>query len=256
MSDIESILKQLAGHSAAPTSQIVADTTTSSALSITPGTSCSWFLDSGCCNHMTSDATMFSSKTGPVKTSIVHMADNSQLHVSHIGDISSPNLSVGQLCELGFGVYFSDRGCVVQDPQTEKIIRTGRKVGHLFELVSLKVPSVAVTRCATLVSPELWHSRLSHVSFSRLRSLISSGVLAHVDINKVDCQPCQLAKFHALPFNKSDSISKAPFDLVHSDVWGPSRNPTMGGSRYFVIIMDDFSRYTWIYLLKNISELQ
>jgi len=164
-------------------------------------------------------------------------------------------LSVNQLCELGFGVYFSDRGCVVQDPLTRQIIGTGRKVGRLFELVSLKVPSQPVPRCAALVTPALWHSRLGHVSSSTLRSLVSRGVLGHVEINKVDCQPCQLAKFHVLTFNKSDSISKSPFDLVHSDVWGPSPNATMGGSRYFVIFVDDFSRYTWLYLLKSRSKL-
>jgi hypothetical protein len=46
-----------------------------------------------------------------------------------------------------------------------------------------------------------------------------------------------------------------PFELVHSDVWGPSPNTTMGGSKYFVIFVDDYSRFTWIYLLKNRSEL-
>ena len=45
------------------------------------------------------------------------------------------------------------------------------------------------------------------------------------------------------------------FDLIHSDVWGPSPISTPGGSRYFVIFVDDFSRYTWIYLFKNRSEL-
>ena len=92
-------------------------------------------------------------------------------------------------------------------------------------------------------------------SSSRLSSLISSGVLGNVDVNKVDCQSCQLAKFHALPCNNNESISQAPFDLVHSNIWGPSPNSTMGGSHYFVIFVDDFSLYTWIYLLKNRSEL-
>ena len=45
------------------------------------------------------------------------------------------------------------------------------------------------------------------------------------------------------------------FDLIHSDVWGPSPISTSGGSRYFVIFVDDFSRYTWIYLFKNHSKL-
>ena len=76
-----------------------------------------------------------------------------------------------------------------------------------------------------------------------------------MDVNKVDCHPCQLAKFHALLFSNNISISHALFDLVHSDIWGPSPTPTMRGSHYFVIFVDDFSRYTWIYLIKNQSEL-
>ena len=66
---------------------------------------------------------------------------------------------------------------------------------------------------------------------------------------------CQFGKQTALPFNNSVSHALSPFDLIHSDVWGPSPITTQGGSRYFVIFVDDFSRYTWIYLFKNRSEL-
>jgi len=61
---------------------------------------------------------------------------------------------------------------------------------------------------------------LEYVSYSRLDSLASSRVLGHLDVNQVGCQSCQLAKFHTLPFNNNDSISQAPFDLVHYDIWG------------------------------------
>jgi hypothetical protein len=66
---------------------------------------------------------------------------------------------------------------------------------------------------------------------------------------------CQFGKQTKLPFNNSDSFSSAPFDLVHSDVWGPAPFTTEGGSRYFVIFVDDYSRFTWIYLLKHRSGL-
>ena len=67
--------------------------------------------------------------------------------------------------------------------------------------------------------------------------------------------PCQFGKQTALPFNNSVSHALSSFDLIHSDVWGPSPISTLGGSRYFVIFMDGFSKYTWIYLFKNRSEL-
>ena len=67
--------------------------------------------------------------------------------------------------------------------------------------------------------------------------------------------PFQFSKQTALPFNNNVSHALSSFDLIHSDVWAPSPISTLNGSRYFVIFMDDFSRYTWIYLFKNRFEL-
>jgi transposase InsO family protein len=70
-----------------------------------------------------------------------------------------------------------------------------------------------------------------------------------------DCISCQLGKQPALPFNNSESIASASFDLIHFDVWGHSLVPSMSGSRYFVIFIDDFFRYTWVFLMKSRSKL-
>ena len=70
---------------------------------------------------------------------------------------------------------------------------------------------------------------MGRVSFPRLHPLISSEVLGHVDVDKVDCHCHKLAKFHALPFKNNDIIFQAPFDLVHSNIWGPSPNTSMSG---------------------------
>ena len=110
---------------------------------------------------MSCEPAVFTSNMSPAKlASVVHTADNSRLNISYIGNISTANLSlfnaflvsqltlnlisVGQLCELGFSVYFSDRGCVVQEPETVQIIGIGHRVGRLFELVSLLTPSKVV----------------------------------------------------------------------------------------------------------------
>ena len=84
----------------------------------------------------------------------------------------------------------------------------------------------------------------------------SKGKAGSVSSCPFDCMPCQLSKQPALPFNNSESIASATFDLIHLDAWGLSPVPTVGGgSRYFVIFVNDFSRYTWIYLMKNRSEI-
>ena len=101
----------------------------------------------------------------------------------------------------------------------------------------------------------LWHSRLGHVSASRLQFLASTGALGQLKTCDISaCSGCKLAKFSALPFNKSLSCSFAPFDLVHSDVWGPSPVSSKGGSTYYVSFIDDYTRYTWVFLMKRRSD--
>jgi hypothetical protein len=70
----------------------------------------------------------------------------------------------------------------------------------------------------------------------------------------VVCDVCQCAKSHQLPFPKSHSVSKAPLKLVFYDVWGPVPS-SVGRNNYYVSFIDDFSKFTWIFLLKHKSEM-
>ena len=118
------------------------------------------------------------------------------------------------------------------------MLGTRRKVGRMFEVHDLKIPSQVVSAAATTTtsSPDLWHP-----SLSRLRLLASQGHLGLVQFQNFDCTSCHFGKQTKLPFNKSDSFSSALFDLIHSDIWGPAPVPIEGGSKFFVIFMDDFS---------------
>ena len=65
------------------------------------------------------------------------------------------------------------------------------------------------------------------------------------------CSSCQLAKCHRLPFVFSKSKAMKPFDLVHSDLWGLSLVQYVTSIRYFLLFIDDYSYFTWFYLLKK-----
>ena len=129
-------------------------------------------------------------------------------------------LSIGQLCELGVDILFTNYGVDVQDPRTGQVLGTGHKVGHMFEVHDLKIPSQAVSAATTTTtsSPNLWHTRLDYSFLSRLQLLASQGHLGSVQFQKFDCTSCHFGKQTKLPFNKSNSFSSAPFDLIHSDI--------------------------------------
>ena len=80
-------------------------------------------------------------------------------------------------------------------------------------------------------------------------------LLGLVSTENFNCVSCQLGKQSALPFNTSESISTDIFDLIHSDIWGPSSVSSIDGSRYFIVFVDDYSRYSWIFNMKHRSEL-
>lgn len=71
---------------------------------------------------------------------------------------------------------------------------------------------------------------------------------------KLVCDACQKAKSHQLPYSKSINVSRAPLDLICSDVWG-SAPQSVGRNKYYVSFIDDYSRFTWIYLIKNKSDV-
>ena len=70
------------------------------------------------------------------------------------------------------------------------------------------------------------------------------------------CQICPLAKQKKLLFPISTSSSNKIFDLLHMDIWGTLAITFVNGHRYFLTTVDDFSKHTWIFLLKTKSEVQ
>ncbi|CAN1825789.1 Retrovirus-related Pol polyprotein from transposon TNT 1-94, partial [Linum perenne] len=100
---------------------------------------------------------------------------------------------------------------------------------------------------------DLWHYRLGHLSHSRV-SYLQSLDSAIVTKPAQPCAICHFAKQRKLPFFLSKSVSNGIFDLIHIDTWGPNSLPSYDGYSYFLTIVDDFSRVTWVMLMKHKSD--
>lgn len=62
---------------------------------------------------------------------------------------------------------------------------------------------------------------------------------------------CCLEKIHNLPFPSSINESSTPLQLTHTDLRGTSFVPSISGYKYYILFIDDYSKYTWIYVLRN-----
>lgn len=94
--------------------------------------------------------------------------------------------------------------------------------------------------------------RLGNLSSSRLK-LVSPllSLNKHLVVFHNNCSVCPLAKQTRQPFPNNSITTKFPFELLHCDVWGPHKVPTHTGARFFLTIVDDFTRCTWIFLMQS-----
>ena len=81
------------------------------------------------------------------------------------------------------------------------------------------------------------------------------SLFKNVNVTDFHCNTCELAKHYRVSFPLSNSRSSKPFSLIHTDIWGPSRIPNISGARWFVSFIDDCTRTTWLFLMKEKSEV-
>ena len=117
------------------------------------------------------------------------------------------------------------------------------------------IGKVAVASTTELDKVVLWHKRLGHVSNRSLNELFKQGLLGkdYVDHLEFFEQCVYYGEASRVKFETGVYRTKQTLDYVHSNLWGPTSVQSHCGSRYFLSIVDDFSRRLWVYILKNKS---
>ncbi|KAL0340718.1 UNVERIFIED_CONTAM: Retrovirus-related Pol polyprotein from transposon TNT 1-94 [Sesamum radiatum] len=105
----------------------------------------------------------------------------------------------------------------------------------------------------------LWHRRLGHFNFQGLKILHQKKMMTDLpQIQAIEgaCEACLQGKQHKKPFPSGTSWrAKAVLELIHTDVCGPMRTPSHEQNRYFILFIDDYSRMTWVYFMREKSEV-
>ncbi len=127
-------------------------------------------------------------------------------------------------------------------------------------LYTLDKETNRVSRTALVASLRLWHERLGHADPAGMKAMAKTGTVHGISLktsanDTLDCNGCILGKGHRAPIpKKSESRSVNILNLVHSDVNGPLKIQSVGGSRYFIIFIDDFYKWTVAYTMHRKSD--
>lgn len=236
-----------------------------------------WIMDSGATWHMTSRREWFD-QYEPISGGSVYMGNDHVLEIAGIGTIKLKMydgtirtiqkvrhvkglkknlLSLGQLDDGGCKTRI-ENGIMKIVKGTLVVMKAEKVAANLYMLMgeTHKEAELAVAVSSSgEESTMLWHRKLGHMTERGLKILSERKLLP--GLTKVSlpfCEHCVISKQHRLKFGTSTAKSKGILDLIHSDVW---KAPvlSLGGARYFVSFIDDFSRRVWVYPIKRKSDV-
>ncbi|RVW77068.1 Retrovirus-related Pol polyprotein from transposon RE1 [Vitis vinifera] len=250
-----------------------------------------WIVDTGASDHMTGDAAILQNYKPSNGHSSVHIADGSKSKIAGTGSIKLtkdlyldsvlhvPNLdcnllSISKLArDLQCVTKFYPNSCVFQDLKSGKMIGSAELCSGLY-LLSCGQFSNQVSQASCVQSQSMLesfnsvsnskvnkdseiimlHYRLGHPSFVYLAKLFPK-LFINKNPASYHCEICQFAKHTRTVYPQIPYKPSTVFSLVHSDVWGPSRIKNISGTRWFVTFVDDHTRVTWVFLMKEKSEV-
>ena len=177
--------------------------------------------------------------------------------VLHVPQISKDLLSIHKLAkDNGVFIEFHPYFFLIKDLVTERTLLRGRCRGGLYPIESSEISALKCAMFSSRVSKEQWHRRLGHPSSQVVHSILRLNKLPFCNPEHASvCNACQLGKSHQLPYSISKHVSTAPLELIYTDVWGPAI-PSVGGFRDYVSFVDDFTKFTWLYLLNAKSDVE
>ncbi|GJS74029.1 retrovirus-related pol polyprotein from transposon TNT 1-94 [Tanacetum coccineum] len=237
---------------------------------------CLWCVDSGCSKHMTGNLKLLINFVwkflGTVRFGNDHVAA-----ILGFGDLQWGNIlitmvyfveglrhnlfSIGQLCDLDLEVAFRRNICFVRNLEGVDLLKGNHTTNlytiNLYEMASAS-PFFLMAR-ATSTKSWLWHQRLSHLNFDTINDLARNNLVTGLPKFKYHkehlCPLCKQGKSkRASHPPKPVPNSKKRLHLLHMDLCGPMRIVRINGKRYVLVIVDYYSRYTWVHFLRSKDE--
>nr|AAM74419.1 Putative retroelement [Oryza sativa Japonica Group] len=204
-----------------------------------------WIVDSGCSQHMTGDKNWFSSLKKASKTESIIFGDASTSAVLATGLVK---------------VHFKKTGSKVFDSCGDSVLNISR-YGRVFKADFENPVSPVITCLVANFDKDMmfWHRRLGHFGFDHLTMLsrldLVRGLpklMKDLDLVYTPCHHAKMVAYSHAPI--VSMMTDAPGQLLHMDTVGPARVQSVGGKWYVLVIVDHFSRYSWVFFMATKDE--
>ena len=255
----------LLGHVAKYCPQLHTRKATANCTTATPNPDKRWLIDSAASHNITSKVSNLQLHSEYDGTDEVLIGDGTGLTITHSGSLTLPfpkrsfnlqdTLCVPSINQNLISVHhFTKHNNVflelhpscffVKDQRTRETLLQGPCENGVYPLPKIS-SSHPIAMVHERTSINGWHQRLGHPSSKVVARMITSFSLpiSSNSSNSHNCDSCSINKSHRLPFHKHGLNSSAPFDLIYTDVWGPSPQTSIQGHKYYVIFIDHFTKY-------------
>ncbi|GJU30664.1 retrovirus-related pol polyprotein from transposon TNT 1-94 [Tanacetum coccineum] len=230
-----------------------------------------WIKDNGCSKHMTGNRNLFSTYKAYNGGNVIFGSNlrgniigkgtisNDSLkidNVEHVDNLGFNLLSIGQICDNKCKVTFSEHDRKIT--KKGKVIGRGIRKKGIYVMKLGNKPKDQICLATIVENYTLWHRRLGHANMRLIQSLASKELARNLPRLKFDqhfCDACKVGKqAHTSHKAKNLVLTTRCLELLHMDLFGPSAVRSNGGNRYTLVIVDDYSRYTWTRFLKDKTE--
>ncbi|GJX27462.1 retrovirus-related pol polyprotein from transposon TNT 1-94 [Tanacetum coccineum] len=192
---------------------------------------------------------------------ITRYGDYVQGNLTNVEGLGHNLFSVRQFCDGDLEVAFCSNTCYVRNLEGDYLLTSSRESNlytiSIFELAASS--PVCLMYKTTSTKSWLWHRRLSHLNFGTINQLTSKylfdGLLKFKYVKDHLCSTCEQGKSKKASFpSQLVPRTESKLELIHMDLCGPMRVESINGKKYILVIVDDYSRYTWVYFLHTKDE--
>ncbi|GJQ95612.1 retrovirus-related pol polyprotein from transposon TNT 1-94 [Tanacetum coccineum] len=235
-----------------------------------------WYLDSGCSKHMTVNRSKLKNFVekfiGTVRFGNDHFGaimgygdyvygDSVISRVYYVEGLGHNMFSIGQFCDSDLEIAFKKHSFFVRDMNGVDLLK-GSRITNLYTISiddMMKSSPVCLLSKASKIKSWLWHRRLNNLNFGTINDLARKDLFSGLPRLKFEkdhlCSACQLGKSKKYSHKpKTENTNMEVLHTLHMDLCGSMRVQSINGKKYILVIMDDYSRFTWVTFLRSKDE--